>query len=104
MKLRTDMSLLLLTNFKQCADVDIDGHAFDQATQQAKWGRPSSGAVQQVIYKRCLTADFQIEPRSTRYHLNSFRPETYPAATTTNVAIGYQVATKSGLSSVQLAA
>ncbi len=38
------------------------------------------------------------------YHLSSFLPMRYPAAVTIRVAIGYQVITKSTLSSVQFAA
>ncbi len=45
-----------------------------------------------------------IPVRSTAHHFSSFLPRRKPAAVTARIAIGYQVITKSGLSSVQFAA
>jgi hypothetical protein len=47
---------------------------------------------------------FAATPPDRCHHLSSFLPTTHPTVVTINVAIEYQVITKSGLSSVQYAA
>jgi hypothetical protein len=55
-------------------------------------------------FAQTRAVESQALPLKARHHLSSLTPKTYPTADIARMASGYQVHTKSGLSSVQFAA